>query len=169
MINQLAVYHPGVAKQTGILQALFKKDTAFLWLEDQQTAFDKLKWDTISALSLNHFDPSWKTRLVTDASRLHGLGFVLMQYKDEQTKVIQCGSRSLSPAEKNYSTLELELLEIVWAIPKCDFFLKGIESFKVVTDHRPLVGIFAKSLPQIDNTRITRLREKISDRPLEVK
>ena len=169
MINQLSVYHPGIARHTGVLQALLKKDTAFLWLEDQQAVFDKLKSDVISALSLNHFDPSWNTRLVTDASRLHGLGFVLMQYKDDRTKVIQCTSRSLSPAEKNYSTLELELMAIVWAIPKCDFFLKGIENFEVVTDHRPLVGIFAKNLPQIDNMRITRLREKISDRPLEIK
>ena len=47
--------------------------------------------------------------------------------------------------------------------------MKGISKFEVVTDHRPLVGIFAKSLPQIDNARITRLREKVSDKPFEVK
>ena len=92
-----------------------------------------------------------------------------MQHKDDKTKVVQCGSTLLSQAEKNYSTLELELTAIVWAINKCDFFLKGINKFEVVTDHRPLIGIFAKSLPQIDNARITRLREKVSDRPFEVK
>ena len=48
-------------------------------------------------------------------------------------------------------------------------FLKGISKFEVITDHRPLIGIFAKSLPQIDNARITRLREKVSDRPFEVR
>ena len=106
---------------------------------------------------------------MTNASRLHGLGFVLMQHKDDKTKVIQCGSRSLSPAEKNYSTLALELAAIVWAIQKCNFFLKGIEKFEVVTDHRPLIGIFTKPMPQIDNKRITRLCEKILDRPFQVK
>ena len=169
MINQLSTYHPGLAKHTGVLQSLLRKDTAYLWLQEHQAAFEQLKSDLLNTLALNHFDPSWNTRLITDASRLHGLGFVLMQHSDEKTKVIQCGSRSLSVAEKNYSTLELELTAIVWAIQKCNFFLKGINHFEVLTDHRPLVGIFAKSMPQIDNARITRLREKVSHQPFSVK
>ena len=169
MVNQLSTYHPGLAKHTGVLQALLRKDTAYLWLQDHQAAFNQLKSDLLDTLALNHFDPSWNTRLITDASRLHGLGFVLMQHSDEKTKVIQCGSRSLSSAEKNYSTLELELTAIVWAIQKCSFFLKGINHFEVLTDHRPLVGIFAKNLPQVDNARITRLREKVLDQPFTVK
>ena len=32
-------------------------------------------------LLLHHFDPELKTHLVTDASRLNGLGFVLLQSK----------------------------------------------------------------------------------------
>ena len=54
-------------------------------------------------------------------------------------------------------------------IQKCNFFLKGIEKFEVVMDHRPLIGIFAKNLPQIDNARITRLCKKILDRLFGVK
>ena len=169
MVNQLAAYHPGIAKHTGVLQPLLKKNTAYLWLEEHQSAFDCLKSDLLSTLSLNHFDPTWNTRLVTDASRLNGLGFVLMQYKNDKVKVIQCGSRSLSLAEKNYSTLELELTAIVWAVQKCNFFLKGIERFDVVTDHRHLVGIFTKNLNQIDNKRVIRLREKVLDHPFDVK
>ena len=169
MVNQLSTYHPGIARHTGALQPLLKKNTAYLWLEEHQEAFNKLKSHLVSTLSLNHFEPSWNTRIVTDASRLHGLGFVLMQFKGEKVKVIQCGSRYLAPAEKNYSTLELELTVIVWAVQKCLFFLRGINHFEVVTDHRPLVGIFAKNLIQIDNKRVVRLREKIIDHPLEVK
>ena len=140
-----------------------------MWLYEHQEAFKNLKSDMLSTLSLNHFDPSWNTKLVTDASRLNGLGFVLMQCKNDKVKVIQCGSRSLSPAEKNYSTLELELTAIVWAIQKCNFFIKGIGHFEVITDHRPLIGIFAKNLNQIENNRVVRLREKISDHPFAVK
>ena len=36
MVNQLSVYHPGIARHTGELQKLLKKDTAFLWPEDQK-------------------------------------------------------------------------------------------------------------------------------------
>ena len=68
-------------------------------------AFSKLKNEVIVTLALNHFGASWNTQLITDASRLHGLGFVLLQHKGTSTKVIQCGSRSLSQAERNYSTL----------------------------------------------------------------
>ena len=70
MINQIASYHPGLAKHTGTLQTLLEKDTAFLWLEEHQAAFNKLKNDMIERLGLNHFDISWHTQLVTDASRL---------------------------------------------------------------------------------------------------
>ena len=168
MVNQLSTYHPWIAKHTGVLQALLKKDTAFLWLAEHQAAFEELKTNLVAGLALNHFDTTWETRLITDASRLHGLGFILMQTRDDRTKVIQCGSRSLSNAERNYSTTELELTAIVWSIQKCNFFLKGIETFEVVTDHRPLVGIFSKTLPQIENPRIARLREKIQDHPFKV-
>ena len=91
-----------------------------------------------------------------------------MQRKNDKVKVIQCGSRSLSSAEKNHSTLELELAAIVWVVQKCNFFLKGIEQFEVVTDHRPLISIFAKNLNQIDNKRVVRLREKILDHPFKI-
>ena len=39
MVNQLSTYHLEIARHTGVLQALLKKNTSFLWLEDQQTAF----------------------------------------------------------------------------------------------------------------------------------
>ena len=169
MVNQLSSYHPHIARYTGILQSLLKKDVAFQWLEDHQKAFNDLKNDVLHALSLNHFDPKWSTKLVTDASRLHGMGFALLQTEGSSTKVIQCGSRTLTQAERNYSTLEMELAAIVWAIGKCKFYLKGINHFQVITDHRPLIGIFAKTLPQIDNTRVARLREKIIDYSFEVK
>ena len=169
MVNQLSCYHPHIARHTGVLQSLLKKNVAFQWLEDHQKAFNDLKTGILHALSLNHFDPKWSTKLVTDASRLHGMGFALMQTEGPSTKLIQCGSRSLTQAEGNYSTLELELAAIVWAIGKCKFYLKGINHLQVVTDHRPLIGIFAKTLPQIDNARVARLREKIIDYSFDVK
>ena len=71
-----------------------------------------------------YFDPSLRTTLLTDACK-YGLGYVLVQHdgedysKSEKLKLITCGSRFLSAAEKNYAVCELELLGIQWAVEKC--------------------------------------------------
>lgn len=108
------------------------------------------------------FDPSLKTELLTDASRLHGIGYALLQ-RDRfgKPRLIQCGSRSLSNAQKNYATIELECSAVMWAIQKCDFYLRGLRGFKVVTDHRPLLGIFEKPLSALANDRLQRIRESL--------
>ena len=52
-------------------------------------------------------------------------------------------------------------MAIKCAIHKCAFYLFGLLTFQVWTDHRPLVGIFQKDLPDIDNPRLLNFREKI--------
>ena len=167
MINKLFTYHPRITRHTSVLQALLKKNTAFLWLEVYQAAFDKLKSELLSALALN-------LQPILEYTSHH------RRVQIARTRVCphatSGGQDSGDPmwipiplAKKNYSTHELELTTIVWAIQKCNFFLKGIEKFEVVTDHRPLIVIFAKPMPQINNARITRLREKILDCLFDVK
>lgn len=63
-------------------------------------------------------------------------------------------------AQTRYATVELQLLGVQWAIDKCQRYLQGCPAFTVVTDHRPLVGLFQKSLPEITNLRLLLLREK---------
>ena len=53
-------------------------------------------------------------------------------------------------------------MAIQWAIQKCDFYLRGLPNFDIWTDHKPLVGIFDKCLHQLDNPRLTRMREKLT-------
>ena len=91
-----------------------------------------------------HFDPKKPTALHTDASRLNGLGYVLLQKHGEEWKLIQCGSRFLTDTESRYSMVELELLAIVWATKKCRLYLQGHSEYNVITDHRPLVAILDK-------------------------
>ena len=83
-------------------------------------------------------------------------------------KIITCGSKSFTPAQQRYTTIELECLAIIWAIQKCEFFLKGLPTFTVATDHHPLVGTFAKNLADLTNPRLQRLREKVSAYCFEV-
>lgn len=161
--QQMASFVPDLAQVTAPLRGLLKKDTAFVWLQEHQNSFEKTKEILISDLIVKPFDPNLQTELLTDASKLHGLGYALMQIgPDGKRRLIQCGSRSLNKHENNYAVIELECLAIQWAILKARHFLLGTK-FKVLTDHRPLVGIFGKSLDNIPNTRIQRFRLKLMD------
>ena len=163
MINQMNVFYPFLATMAVPLQGLLKKNVVFNWLPEHDKAFKAIKEKLSEKMALQHFDARLRTSLITDASR-NGLGFALIQTPVVgPSRIIQCGSRSLTPAEQNYAVIELESLAIAWAINKCSFYLKGIQSFEVITDHRPLLGIFNKSLVQIENSRIVKIREKVID------
>ena len=53
--------------------------------------------------------------------------------------------------QQRYATIELECLAIKWAVNKCDFYLRGLTAFTVLTDHRSLLGIFRKQLHKLEN------------------
>ena len=59
-------------------------------------------------------------------------------------------------------------MAIQWAIKKCEFHLQGLPTFDVLTNHRPLVGIFRKQLSLLENNRLMRMREKIIKFTFEV-
>ena len=160
MANQLCHFIPNLAAISEPLCILLKKNTAFLWLEDQENSFSEIKMFLSNSLSLQHFDPKWKTYLITNASKLHGLGFMLIQSGSSPTKskaIIQCRSCSLSPYECNYKTIELECLAMAWASTKCNFFIGDCLNFEIVTNHCLLLGIFTKPLSDIANPHIIRL------------
>ena len=54
-------------------------------------------------------------------------------------------------------------MAVQWAVSKCEYFLKGIPHFTVVTDHKPLLGIFDKHLHDLPNIRLQRFREHLVD------
>jgi hypothetical protein len=164
LANQLGHFIPDLAHMTDILRLLLRKDVAFQWLPEHQEAFSTAKMLLTSDMVVKYFDPLLPTEVLTDASRLKGLGYALVQ-RDNNNKIrlIQCGSRSLTPTESRYATIELECLAIQWAIQKSRHFLLGMTKFSVVTDHRPLLGIFKKDLDNVDNTRIQRYREKLAN------
>ena len=83
------------------------------------------------------------------------MGFALCQtLPTGQLVIITCGSKSLTPTQQRYAPIELECLAIMWAMIKCDFYLKGLPKFTVMTDHKPLVGIFQKTLYELSNPRL---------------
>ena len=165
LANQLGFFIPDLAYLTEPIQQLLKKNVAFVWLKDHADAFDEVRRVLTSDMVVHPFNPSMVTELLTDASRLYGLGYALVQRVSQESKglrLIQCGSRSLLPAESRYATNELEALAIAWAITANRYYLLGA-NFTVLTDHRPLEGTFKKPLGDISNARLLRFREKLAD------
>ena len=164
LAQQLASFVPDLAHCTNNLRKLTSIKNAYTWLDDHESDFLLTKKLLTSPLVVKAFDPSADTLLLTDASRLHGLGFALMQksLSDSNHKLVMCGSKSLTETQQRYATVELEALAILYACQKCDFYLRGLPSFTVLTDHKPLLGHFLKPLHSIENARLLRLREKLS-------
>ena len=162
LANQLAPLHPDLAHMTATIRPLLKKNTAWLWLDEHEEEFKKVKEMLTSKHVVKPYDTSLDTVLLTDASRLYGLGFALMQKVNEKKwNLVMCGSKSLTPTQQRYATIELECMAIQWAIVKCDYYLRGAPTFQVLTDHKPLKGIFNKDLHMLENARLMRMREKI--------
>lgn len=88
-----------------------------------------------------YLDPTKPTDVLVDASST-GLGAILMQ----DGKVISYGSRALSDVETRYFQTEREMLAGVWATEHYHLYLYGAK-FTVITDHKPLLGIFKSHKP----------------------
>ena len=146
---------PDYAQATSTMRQLLAKDKVFFWDACHQFEFEHLKTILSKKLLTHHYNPHKPLSLLTDASRHHGLGFALCQFDENNNPlIVTCGSKSLTPTQKRYAIIELECLAIIWAIQKCSFYLKGLPTFSVLTDHRPLEGIFKKGIEEMVNPRL---------------
>ncbi|UYV69350.1 K02A2.6-like [Cordylochernes scorpioides] len=100
------------AKKAAPLHEVLKKDNKFTWNSDQQDAFDFLKKALMSEPFLAYFEEQLPTELHTDASG-YGIGAVLVQINDGKERPVGYAPRTLSKAEKNYSTTERECLATI--------------------------------------------------------
>lgn len=101
---------------------------------------------------LQYPDFTQKFNLTTDASNF-AIGAVLSQGKIGSDLPIAYASRTLNTSETNYSTIEKELLAIVWAVKYFRPYLFG-RKFTIVTDHKPLQWLFSLKEP---NSKLVKL------------
>ncbi|GJV70475.1 putative reverse transcriptase domain-containing protein [Tanacetum coccineum] len=137
-----------------------EKSVKFEWGEKAEAAFQLLKQKLCSAPILALPEGSENFVVYCDASH-KGLGAVLMQ----REKVIAYASRQLKVHEKNYTTHDLELGAVVFALKMWRHYLYGTKCV-VFTDHKSLQHILdQKEL----NMRQRRWLELLSDYDCEIR
>ncbi|KAI3770666.1 hypothetical protein L6452_01807 [Arctium lappa] len=142
------------------LTALTQKDKKFVWEEKQEEAFQILKRKLCDAPILALPEGTDDFVVYCDASH-QGLGCVLMQ----RNKVISYASRQLKVHEKNYTTHDLELGEVVFALKIWRHYLYGTKC-TIYTDHKSLQHIFDQKML---NMRQRRWVELLNDYDCEIK
>ncbi|GKB68894.1 putative reverse transcriptase domain-containing protein [Tanacetum coccineum] len=142
------------------LTLLTQKNKKYVWGAEQEEAFQLLKSKLCDAPILSLPDGVEDFVVYCDASN-QGLGCVLMQ----RNKVIAYASRQLKIHEKNYTTHDLELGAVVFALKIWRHYLYGTKSV-IYTDHKSLQHIFdQKEL----NMRQRRWIELFSDYECEIR
>ncbi|XP_076909664.1 uncharacterized protein LOC143567019 [Bidens hawaiensis] len=126
----------GFSKIAQPLTALTQKGIMYNWGEEQEAAFQTLKQKLCSAPILSLPDGVDDFVVYCDAS-IQGLGCVLMQREN----VIAYAFRQLKVHERNYTTHDLELGSVVFALKIWRHYIYGTKC-TIYTDHKSLQHIF---------------------------
>ncbi|KAJ9547235.1 hypothetical protein OSB04_019778 [Centaurea solstitialis] len=142
------------------LTMLMQKDKKFIWGEKQEEAFRFLKHKLCNAPVLALPEGTDNFVVYCDASH-QGLGCVIMQSK----KGIAYASRQLKVHEKNYTTHDLELGAVVFALMIWRHYLYGTKC-TIFTDHKSLQHTLDQKML---NSRQRRWVELLNDYDCEIK
>ena len=142
-IHHLIKFTPRLAELSELLRPLLSKSNTKAqnkpdWKEKHTKAFENIKKQIINITENKHFDKTKDTRVKSDASK-KGLEACLEQKHGHTWKPVAYASRFLKKLEERYSTNELQLLAIVWALEHFKYYLYG-NKFTLQTDHQALLS-----------------------------
>ncbi|KMQ86489.1 krab-a domain-containing protein [Lasius niger] len=145
------------------LFALTENQIKFIWNDECNSAFEKLKLMLSSSPVLSFPKGEGQFILDTDASNI-GIGAVLSQIQGEKEMVIAYFSRVLSKTERNYCVTRRELLAIIDAIKFFRHYLLG-RRFLIRTDHISLKWLM--SFKDLEG-QLARWLERLQEYDFEV-
>ena len=158
-LGLLNFYHSFLPHKATILDPLhnlLKKDVRWKWTKECTNSFNNAKKLLSNHLLLTLFNPKFPIVLVCDASPV-GVGSVLCHKINGKEIPIAFHSRTLTKTERNYAQIDREALAIIDGVKKFHNFIYGFP-FEIVTDHKPLLGLFnpSTSTPDVISPRMLR-------------
>ena len=131
---------PNFSSITEPLTQLLRKDSKFVWTEQCQSAFEKLKAMLQNAPVWSAPDFNRPFKLAVDASDV-AAGAVLLQEDQGGIDLPICYfSRKFNKHQRNYSTIEKECLALVFALQHFEVYVSSTPvPLEVFSDHNPLV------------------------------
>src|SRR5277367_1353131 len=136
---------PGFSGPVSKLTPLIKKNAKFIWKEEHQQALDEIKklFTTPPVLKPPEFGRPFL--VVTDASN-YAIGSALIQIHDGKEYPVRYWSRTLNPAERNYSTTDKEALAVVESFKQYRVYVLGTKVI-LYTDHQALKQVLTDPEP----------------------
>lgn len=155
MLSWYGKFIPNYATVVEPLRACLRQDATFEWTDKAQQCFLRVKQLLIDSPALALFNPDFPKIISTDASD-YGLGAVFTQLHPDRTeRTVAFASRTLTPAERKYSTVEKEALACVWAVEKWRTYLWG-RRFTLRTDHQALTTLLSTKGADRAGMRVAR-------------
>ncbi|KAD5317998.1 hypothetical protein E3N88_17944 [Mikania micrantha] len=154
------------SKITRPITRLLEKDVEFVFDDDCLRAFEYLKERLVSAPILIAPDWSQPFELMCDASDF-AVGAVLGQRVDKHFHPIYYASKTLDAAQENYTTIEKELLAVVYAFDKFRWILLLSEFDIEIKEKKGAENVAADHLSRLEDPEREFIREgAMRDSPL---
>ena len=126
-----------------IARPLYALLVEFVWTDECEDSFEKLKQALVTAPILRSLDWTKPFHIHIDAFN-YAIGCILAQpYEDNMDLPVLYSSRQLNSAEKNYTTTEREELTMIYAIKKFQHYLLA-NPFVFYVDHQALLYLVNK-------------------------
>ena len=126
MVHFLSVFCQDLQNLLKPIYDLTRKGRAFIWQQEQQTAFEEIKSRLQKPPILHLSDGKGRFHLYSDKSK-YATGSALYQIQNGKPKMIAYASKRLPEAATNYSITELEMCGLAINITSFAHLLKKVD------------------------------------------
>ena len=167
MLASLQQWNPNVPLNIPMLRKASGSRSKVTWNSELEVEYQAVIKIMQTQIKLSPYDPTKKLKLVIDGASSIGTGFILIQQLNEDKpekgcKIINAGS-CLLPEGKDFSPVEAESIALDRAMSACHHWMYYCDQVELISDCEGLLGIFGKSLADIENKKIQKIMERAAN------